>query len=171
MNEHLLLIIGAGLCIVLLRLLVYWRRIWKADRTLFFAYSWVTENGETALSPFSSGVTASNSKMLVYVVETPPPPPGATVRVYIKKQQYRGPLRPKTLIYGRALGVSESKTVQHLCERNYRGTASGPYHSPPWYRSSVSTSVPMLLTSRGPSGNFPTRTIIGSENLMGTLCQ
>lgn len=52
---------------------------------LYFSYSWVTENGETALSPFSTGVTAPSATvgawMPLYVVETPPA--GAVaIRIY-----------------------------------------------------------------------------------------
>lgn len=43
---------------------------------VFYSYSWLTENGETALSPFSSGVTAPSGTigawMPLYIPSTPP---------------------------------------------------------------------------------------------------
>lgn len=63
---------------------------------LFWSYSWVTENGETALSPFSSSVTAPSSTigawMPLYIPKTPPP--GAVaIRVYAGTSATEGAMK------------------------------------------------------------------------------
>lgn len=84
--------------------------ILSAVGTLYFSYSWVTENGETALSPISAGVTAPSGTigawMPLYVAEQPPP--GACfIRIYAgtsateaaMRLQAENPLQPRHPIH------------------------------------------------------------------------